>query len=397
MKEITKQLETTEIDRDRLLEDITQNGSYRRQLEETRTLLDRDIIKLESKTENLEQSLIQKEETILNMKQLNDTNEERRELLNKQLLNYQNTIDVLQDKLITSSNELQRGNIVIAKYQNENRQFKEKLMNKTEVIRKQELIVKQSMDKINDLQRELMLNNNNYNELTQKSLQLQHLLDEANTTINKLKEQISEQEKVILFLSHFKLYSFQLYLIVVFFCISQMISYLNEEQNKWQLGFSSSVSNKTTNRSGYQNHQQNYNSMIPIPNIVTFSPEMKTPETYTNYQYNNDINDDHMNHEDIPLNIDGFEDILYPTTNMNTDSSNNNLGYTYDNVKYSSIIEKKPKSNGIEIGSDLSQIPYYATPNNVSVGNSIKSSSVIKPQYSWQTEEFLNQPIKGRQ
>lgn len=141
-------------------------------------------------------------------------------MLKQQLTLMANTISDLQDKVKSQSLELKQRESEASHSQQENKELRDRLKSKSDVIRKQESLVEQLRIKISDLEKELSNARNDISSLGLKSSTLESQLEDARKLISE-KDAVIESNK-------------------------QVISYLNEEQSKWQLGFIGATANSNT-------------------------------------------------------------------------------------------------------------------------------------------------------
>ena len=137
MQEYDKQVTHHELDRQRWNEEVNQQRHDHRQLEEKRSQLDREVIRLESLVVGFQNQLKEKEETIEKTMSLYKLIENKNQLLQNQIEDQNHGIQQLQDHLQDAKNELLRGNQVIAKNLQDIQVLKQKLTNKSQVIRQQ--------------------------------------------------------------------------------------------------------------------------------------------------------------------------------------------------------------------------------------------------------------------
>lgn len=76
--------------------------------------------------------------------------------IGEQLAMYKNSLEVMQEKLVTAVTEIKKGNTTIARMQQENEGLKEKANTKSEVIRKQEALVQELKEKLGETERHMV-------------------------------------------------------------------------------------------------------------------------------------------------------------------------------------------------------------------------------------------------
>jgi len=230
LKDVTHHLALTEEERDKYQQENQEYSTVRKSLEESNTLLERDLTRAKTKIEGLIDQLAGKDEIIAKSAALQRASEDARDNMEEKLQTYITNNEILQEKLRLATSEITKGNQVIARLQADGKQLKEKAKMKSEVIRRQENLVVELRGKITDLESKLSASGDTISSQKLHMTSLQRQLDDANERINESTKLIASNQEVI--------------------------TYLNEEINKWQLGMRSqthvnlnSVSPETTKSS----------------------------------------------------------------------------------------------------------------------------------------------------
>ncbi|KAJ1436086.1 hypothetical protein B484DRAFT_262960 [Ochromonadaceae sp. CCMP2298] len=210
LRDTERNLSSTVSDRDRLLSEWKSVTQERREMEAARTLAQGEIVKLESRVDTLTQQLLSKNEQLENTVAMHRASEDARSNVEQRLLLYVNNAEVLQENLHTGAGEIERGNAIISKLNEEARQAREKIRTKSEVIRRQEVVVKDLRLRLLDTEHLLAASR----EVEKKdALRIASLEQQLAETLDRLQESNG-----------------------VIASNQEVISYLNEEVNKWQLG-----------------------------------------------------------------------------------------------------------------------------------------------------------------
>jgi len=230
VKDLSHHLALAEEERDKYQHENQEYSTVRKSLEESNTVLERDLTRAQTKIEGLTEQLSDKDEIIAKSVALQKASEEAKDNMEEKLQTYITNNEILQEKLRLTAAEITKGNQVIARLQADGKQLKEKTKMKSEVIRRQENLVTELRGKITDLESKLSASGDNISSQKLHMTSLQRQLDDANERINESTKLIASNQEVI--------------------------TYLNEEINKWQLGMRSqtqvninSVSPETTKSS----------------------------------------------------------------------------------------------------------------------------------------------------
>ena len=155
--------------------------------------------------------------------------------------------EALQDKLRESGAEMTRGNALIARLQTELKQLREKSKAKSEVIARQEDTIQELRSKLGEMERAALFERDATQLAKAQGEVLKKQLDEANEKIQESAKLIASNQEVI--------------------------AYLNEEINKWQLGLRAGGEVYAVADAKQQQHQSLSASNYSTVNVVSYSPE----------------------------------------------------------------------------------------------------------------------------
>jgi hypothetical protein len=210
IKDLNRKIELTEMDRDQLIADAKSAAEMRSRLDERRGTLETDLIKALAKIEQLEMQLADKDGVLKQMNAVEDVWKENQARLVEQLDMYKTNCGALQDKLKQAASEVVKGNQGIARLQQEVAQLRDKMKVKSDVIRKQEALVTELRGRTGEGEGKLLLAQEAHRVATQEVAALQQRVKDTEHRIEESALIIANNQEVI--------------------------SYLNEEINKWQLG-----------------------------------------------------------------------------------------------------------------------------------------------------------------
>eukprot|EP01038_Epipyxis_sp_PR26KG_P013519 gene13519-18137_t len=428
IRDLTRLLQISDGDRDRLLKECEQVSTLKRNLEEEKSSLQRDFVRIESKTEALQQQLLDREESMSKTIALYKASESAHASTEERLRLYISNVESLQEQLKSTANEINRGNDVIEKLQSDVKLCKDKIKLKSEVIRKQEALINELRMKLNENDNQIVVlkESNNTNEIHTLSLKKQ--LEEA-------QERIQESNKIIA-------------------SNQDVISFLNEEINKWQLGLRiNSSPDNAWKKTSIANNNPNVHMVSPESNNYQLSPKnYDSPTPYLSYNNSNNSNhnnmkaanyiiqnnqlnrkellSNHSNKTEVSLRYNNINDDNNNNINNDNNNSNNNeyikgiqalgLDSAMENVDLNSILKSSKEynrnNNNINDGIDISSMDYYATASKPSLlsnkssknNNHIQSSQRIitnnynqnkiinstqqtirqRPHYEWESPDF---------
>eukprot|EP00605_Chrysophyceae_sp_TOSAG23-4_P001100 GSChrysophyteH1.ASY1.ANO1.1206.1 assembled CDS len=321
-RELSRLLETAETDRDRVFNECREISSAKREADDECGKLERELAKTGAKCEALKLQVQDREEMASTSRELQLAAEDARKLMEEKLDIYIADSENLREKIKEGSLEITRGNSVIKRLQ---------------VIRKQESLVQDLRQKAAELERSLLAQ-----EDATKMAESQRI--GAEQKMNECMERLEESTKIIA-------------------SNKEVISYLNEEINKWQLGLRTGTEGiaigsglgvtETVEPSKWRNFDQN---------SVDNSAQMFSPDTTKDISYG------------------GYHS---QTANITTDKSDfyqrglENLGLadTFDSNTASGGLEN------LEYYADVeAKVDFDRTARATSAGAGIK--------YAWQAEDF---------
>lgn len=237
VKDVSRQLASSIEEKDRACMEVDKMYISRSSIEETRIQLERELARNIAKVESLLQQVHDKDDMIVTIQSLQKAAEESKANTESKLDMYISNSDMLQEKLQLSSMEIDRGNNAIMILQNDVKQLREKVKTKSEVIRRQEALVGELRNKNGDCERQILTLQDSILSLKQQLSHMQHQLSESNDKIAESTKLISSNQEVI--------------------------TYLNEEINKWQLGVRANTTLSTHNTSQYMPSSSYYSHASP--------------------------------------------------------------------------------------------------------------------------------------
>lgn len=350
-RELTRLLETAEADRDRVFGECKAISEQRRKVEEVRASLERDLARSEAKGEALVLQLADREEMVAKSASLQFAAEEARRLTEEKLDIYVADNENLHEKIKQGSSEITRGNSVIQRLQQDKKTLTEKMKTKSDVIRKQDDVVEELKSRLAEADRKVHAEHEATRTMQQKYETAASQLEESLGRLEESAKLISSNQEVI--------------------------SYLNEEINKWQLGLRSGTEaeallsgasgsglgvSRTVRASKWKDFDQNVSSN---------SAAMFSPDTTKDLSYGGYVDD-------------GAKRGAAPADASDITRGLRNLGLEGEFVKESDV-------NGYGLGDGdvpLEQMAYYA---DAEAKSEIKmtdgAGSNTKP-YAWQAEDF---------
>jgi len=256
--------------------------------------------------------------------------EDTRKILQEKLDMYITNGEALQEKLRESGAEMTRGNALISRLQAEVKQLRDKSKAKSDVITRQEETVQELRSKVAEMERQALfekdatLLSNSQVELLKKQL------DESNEKLREGAKLISSNQEVI--------------------------AYLNEEINKWQLGL----------RSGGEVY------------AVT-STEKPTPTSYSSFNV-------------VTYSPDGANAHSTSAQNLSSGSA----GPQFDKDVFMRGVRNLGLGDSFVAGASgltsgdlgLESFEYYAAAEAPLYAESSRGQSKSRKQYAWQAEDF---------
>ena len=210
VRDVTRNLAAIESERDRLQSDVAKYMVEKVTIEETVFSLEKELLSTKGRVESLLSQLKDKEEIITHTNVLNKSSEDNRFATEDRHKLLQTNFDILNEKLKMSVLEIDKGNKYITLLQNEVKNLRILSKNKVEVIRRQEVVSNDYKNKVVSLEQQVKASNDVHLQSKQAIHLLQIQLNDANDRIKQSTALIENNQDVI--------------------------SYLNEEINRWQLG-----------------------------------------------------------------------------------------------------------------------------------------------------------------
>lgn len=247
-RELVRLLETSDGDRDRISQECKEISQQKRQVEEARGALERDLARTSAKNEALLQQVQDKDDLLAKQVSVQRAGDEARKVLEDKLDMYITNGEALQDKLRESGAEMTRGNALITRLQAEVKAQRESIRSKNDSLQQKEAALEAARSKCAEMERQSLRENDATALARTQGETLKRQLDEAN-------ERISESAKLIQ-------------------SNQEVIAYLNEEVNKWQLGLRTGAEvyavGTELNASTRSNRPSSSFSNV---NLVTYSPD----------------------------------------------------------------------------------------------------------------------------
>lgn len=348
-RELARLLETAEADRDRVFGECKAISEQRRAVEEVRASLERNLARSEAKGEALVAQLADREDMVKKSAALQKAAEEARRLTEEKLDIYVADNENLHEKIKQGSNEITRGNSVIQRLQLDKRTLTDKMKVKSDVIRKQDDVVEELKHRLAEADRKVNAEVEATKTMNQKYETAAAQLEESLGRLEESAKLISSNQEVI--------------------------SYLNEEINKWQLGLRSGTEaeallsgvsgsgvgvSHTVRASKWKDFDQNVSSN---------SAAMFSPDTTKDLSYGGYVDD-------------GAKRGAAPADASDITRGLRNLGLEGEFVSESDV-------NGYGLGDGdvpLEQMAYYA---DAEAKSESKMAAGIKTKaYAWQAEDF---------
>ena len=343
-RELSRLLETAEGDRDRVFNECKEISTAKRRSEEIRNGLERDLARSGAQNESMKSQLLDREETVKKAADLQKAAEDARKMVEEKLDMYIADSENLHEKIKQGGHEITRGNSVIQRLQSDKKILTEKMKTKGDVIRKQEGIIQELKYEVASLQRSLLSEQDKTKMMSTKGDSLQDKLDESNARLGESTKIITSNQEVI--------------------------AYLNEEINKWQLGLRTGTDNGADIGSGigvtntvipskWKDFTANEN--LDESSAAMFSPDTTKDLTYGGYYDRSSLN---ISNDKSDMYVKGLQNLGLADSFGNfgeTDSGLENLEYYAD----------------AEVKADFNRIKYLSSNQNTS-----------SKSYAWQAEDF---------
>ena len=283
-RELVRLLESADNDRDRIAQECKDIAAQKRAVDEQRGNLERDLARATARIEALTQQVQDRDEVrhihpsphlhssslprffllsdltspphhhhhytfplkqmMVKQMAVQRAGDDARKVLQDKLDMYITNGEALQEKLRESAAEMTRGNALITRLQSEVKQLREKSKAKSEVVARQEDVIQELRSKVNELERQSLFEKDATLLAKTQGEVLKKQLDEANSRIEESAKLISSNQDVI--------------------------AYLNEEINKWQLGLRSGA--EVTALGGGVSGSSSASNAATY-NVVSYSPD----------------------------------------------------------------------------------------------------------------------------
>ena len=340
--ELARSLESAEIDRDRTQKECQEVTDARRAADTACSQLERQVARNGAQIEALTLQVADRDEMIKISRNMQKAAEDARKLLEEKLDIYIADADNLREKIKLGGMEITRGNAVIQRLQVDKKTLSEKVSSKSDVIRKQEAVVQELRSKVAELERAVL----SQQDATKSSI------SQYESVKGKLEECVSRLAESTSIIASNK----------------EVIAYLNEEINKWQLGLRTGTEGMAvgsgvgvglaTKASKWASFDQNANDS---------SAQMFSPDTTRDISYG------------------GY----YPgsSLNMTTDKLKGNAGAGYASQSIDAL-----GLNDMSFGegaSGLENFDYYADAEaKANYSSVVRASTGGVTKYAWQAEDF---------
>ncbi len=344
-RELARLLETAEGDKDRVFQECKEIAAARRAADDACSQLERQLARSGAQIEALNLQVTDRDEMVQVSKNMQRAAEDARKLLAEKLDIYIADADNLREKIKLGGAEITRGNAVIQRLQIDKKTLTEKVKLKSEVIRKQELVVQELQSKIAEYER-LLLSERDATKLAVAQYEsVKGKLEEAVGRLTESSQIIATNKEVI--------------------------AYLNEEINKWQLGL----------RTGTEG--------IAIGSGIGVTSSVK-PSKWANFDQNATESSAQMFSPDTTRDISygGYHPNSHTALNMTTDKllgNSRTAGYATQQLDALGFSDAS-----FEGGSGLENLEYYADAEaKMNVSNITRSSAAGGvTKYAWQAEDF---------
>jgi spindle assembly abnormal protein 6 len=201
VRELSKGSENTGVERARLVDECTELRQSLRQSEALRSNLEKEVVKLQMKAENLALQISDREDAVSRAGELQRASEDAKRATEEQLSLYKNSLEAVTEKLSAAVAEIKKGNQEIARQQQEMGQLKDKLSMKSEVIRKQEALVQELRTRVSDAESAHQRSNVAASESKSEAAALQRELDTTKTNLTECMDNLARQNEVVGYLN----------------------------------------------------------------------------------------------------------------------------------------------------------------------------------------------------
>ena len=353
-RELSRLLETAEGDRDRVFNECREISTAKRASDDNCSQLERQLARSGAQADALKLQLADRDEMVQSSKSLQHAAEDARKLLEEKLDMYIADADNLREKIKQGGMEITRGNAVIQRLQEDKKALTEKVKSKTEVIRKQETLVQELRSQCAELERNLLTSND-------ATKMAQSQFESTQGKLNEALDRLQESNKIVA-------------------SNKEVISYLNEEINKWQLGLRTGTESMaigsglgvsgTVQQSKWASFDQNANDS----SAQMFSPDTTRDPSYGGY------------HDQSNMSLNVTADKWHkPSTSPSAGGGDAYL----QGLKNLGISDTYSGSGLEESGSGLEHLAYYADAETKADYDRVaRASSQGATKYAWQAEDF---------
>ena len=201
VKELTHFKEQLENEKSSIFTEASELRKLLRESELQRSSIEREVVKQQMRVEALTTQLNDREESILKSNELQKISGESRKSVEDQLQLYRDSLEAVNEKLLSAVNEIKKGNQEIVRLQQENLQMKERLSTKSEVIRKQEALVVELRNKQLEHDKQLQIVQANLSDSKSEYSSLHREYEKAKEKLTESANIIATNQEVITWLN----------------------------------------------------------------------------------------------------------------------------------------------------------------------------------------------------
>jgi len=201
VRELSKGSDNVVVERTRLAEECAELRQSLRQSEASRAGLEKEVVKLQMKSESLALQIADREDAVARSGELQRASEESKRATDEQLALYRNSLEAVTEKLSAAVAEIKKGNQEIARQQQEIGQLKDKLSMKSEVIRKQEALVQELRMRVTEAENACQRSNGMASDSRNEIAALQRELGTTKANLSECIENLARQNEVVGYLN----------------------------------------------------------------------------------------------------------------------------------------------------------------------------------------------------
>lgn len=407
VRELTRELENCNLDRDKLLIDAKSMDEKFRDLTIKATSLDREVTGLQVKNESLEKQMIDKDNAMSRSEALIQAAENAKLTSDEKVTAYFNSLQAMKDKLQSAVNEINKGNQVISSMQTDAQRSREVITTKNDVLRRQETLVQDLRNRVSEADRKA---DQAADILSNKETELANTIRELDASKDRLSEAteiISSNQEVITWLNK-ELSRFQL-------ATPGVVTYsvMTDKPYSSTLGGSlDALKNQSTPKPGQGGPGDSpYTDITGVTDVSYHSRSSSIGDTTTNINTNKMMKNSKDGYIDRDSKYDPVSMLSSRTANAHVSGTNNNgTGDFKDSYEYLRAADALGgmedigiEALGLEGGSGLSSTigsgtgtGYYAglldVGPNARLNSNSQSNSHGNPNhnrpYEWQAAEF---------